>query len=65
MVYSRSWEEHLTHIASVLGALKAAGLTANPTCGGMKFTVTDVWISRPSIRPGTAATREPTCKQLY
>ena len=31
VVYSRTWSEHLDHIASVLEALKGAGLTANPT----------------------------------
>ena len=31
VVYSRTWEDHLQHIGSVLEALKVAGLTANPT----------------------------------
>jgi len=30
VVYSNSWEEHLTHVEGVLETLKRAGLTANP-----------------------------------
>nr|XP_025037655.1 uncharacterized protein LOC112544857 [Pelodiscus sinensis] len=30
VIFSESWEEHLGHIASVLGALRKAGQTANP-----------------------------------
>nr|XP_025035341.1 uncharacterized protein LOC112544063 [Pelodiscus sinensis] len=30
VIFSESWEEHLGHITNVLGALRKAGLTANP-----------------------------------
>ena len=30
VIFSRDWTEHMTHIRQVLGALKQAGLTANP-----------------------------------
>ena len=30
IIFSDTWEEHLTHVRKVLTALKAAGLTANP-----------------------------------
>ena len=30
-IYSQGWEEHLTHLQAVLGVLRQAGLTANPT----------------------------------
>ena len=30
VIYSNSWTEHMTHVRQVLGALKNAGLTANP-----------------------------------
>ncbi|XP_042300045.1 uncharacterized protein LOC121917995, partial [Sceloporus undulatus] len=30
IIFSDSWEEHIEHLTKVLGALRAAGLTANP-----------------------------------
>lgn len=30
VIYSNSWQEHLSHLATVLGKVKEAGLTINP-----------------------------------
>ena len=52
VVFSESWEEHLTHIASVLEALKSAGLTANPNkCrwGGRAIDFLGHWIGAGTI----------------
>ena len=52
VVYSKTWSEHLVHIASVLGALKVAGLTANPTkCrwGGRAIEFLGHWIGAGSM----------------
>ena len=52
MVYSTTWEEHLRHIASVLQALRQAGLTANPDkCrwGGRAIEFLGHWIGAGSM----------------
>ena len=52
VVYSTTWKDHLTHIASVLEALKQAGLTANPDkCrwGGRAIEFLGHWIGAGSM----------------
>ena len=52
VVYSRTWEEHLTHIRCVLDSLKKAGLTANPTkCrwGGKSVEFLGHWVGAGSM----------------
>ena len=52
VVYSTSWDDHLIHIASVLQALKQAGLTANPDkCrwGGRAIEFLGHWIGAGSM----------------
>ena len=47
VVYSTSWEDHLSHVNEVLQALNTAGLTANPTkCrwGGQAVEFLGHWI---------------------
>ena len=41
LIYSASWEEHVAHVRAVLGALRKAGLTANPAkCQWRAHTLT-------------------------
>ena len=52
VVYSKTWEDHLNHIESVLKALQKAGLMANPTkCkwGGKAIEFLGHWIGDGSM----------------
>ena len=52
VVFSKTWDDHLVHIASVLEALKEAGLTANPKkCkwGGHAIEFLGHWVGAGSM----------------
>ena len=52
VVYSRTWEDHIAHLDSVLKALEQAGLTANPVkCkwGGTAVEFLGHWIKEGSM----------------